>query len=100
MALFSDFLEVTINGSDRTSYVIDYSRFDSLCDLGSEFTITFASEIPAITTYDSIVVTEKYDGDNNVVLRGFILMKAMKERLLLMEVTKPFFFLSTLSQIR
>ena len=73
MALYSDFLEVTINGADRTSYIIDYSRYDNLCELGSQFTITFASEIPAITTYDSIVITEKFDGDDTVVIRGYII---------------------------
>ena len=34
-----DFVQVTIDGTDRTDYVIEYGRYSSLCELGDSFTL-------------------------------------------------------------
>jgi hypothetical protein len=68
-----DYVIVEINGTDRTEYVISYERNDSLCELGSSFTIHFAPTYPvAILPYQTVYIEEFYNGVQANVLDGYI----------------------------
>ena len=67
-----DFVRVTIEGTDRTDFVVDYSRYSSLCELGQSFTLTLSHDFPvSLSPYDTFVISEWYDGDLGLVLRGY-----------------------------
>lgn len=67
-----DFVRVTINGTDRTDFVVEYGRYSSLCELGQSFSLVLSHDYPvALGPYDDIVIREWYDGDLALVLRGF-----------------------------
>jgi hypothetical protein len=69
-----NFVQITIDGTDRTQYVIGYRRYSSLCEIGDSFEIVLSPDYPTtLDPYDSIVITEWYDGSSDVVLRGYLL---------------------------
>ena len=69
-----NFVQVTIDGTDRTDHVISYNRYSSLCELGDSYELVISSDYPAtLDPYQSIIITEWYDGASDVVLRGYIL---------------------------
>lgn len=69
-----DYVIVEINGTDRTEYVISYERNDSLCELGSSFTIHFAPTYPvAILPYQTVYIEEFYNSVQANVLDGYII---------------------------
>ena len=68
-----DFVRATIDGTDRTDYVISYNRQSSLCTFSDTFTLEISHEIPAIPDpYDPIVIRELYAGENQKVIGGYI----------------------------
>jgi hypothetical protein len=68
-----EFVQVVINGTDRSEYVVSYNRQSSICELGDTFTLTLSEDFPAaLDAYDSIAITESYGGDSGLVLRGYI----------------------------
>jgi hypothetical protein len=69
-----DFVRVTIDGTDRTAYVISYGRHSTLCTFSDTFTLEISFEIPVIPDpYDSIVIRELYSGQNEKVIGGYII---------------------------
>lgn len=69
-----DYVQVEIEGNDRTEYVISYERHSSLCEIGDSFTIEFEPNYPTtINPYDSILIKERYGGSPTRVLRGYII---------------------------
>ncbi len=69
-----DFVRVTIDGTDRTAYVVSYARHSTLCAFSDTFTLELSFEIPVTPDpYDSIVINELYDGENEKILGGFII---------------------------
>jgi hypothetical protein len=69
-----DFVRVTIDGTDRTAYIISYSRHSTLCAFSDTFTLELSFEIPTIPDpYDSILIRELYDGENEKVIGGYII---------------------------
>lgn len=77
MTVYSDFIEVTIDGADVSDYVITYQRNDSICEPGQMFTLTMTRKKPddsfiSIETADSVVIKEKYGGSPTTVLKGFV----------------------------
>lgn len=67
-----EFVRLFVNGTERTEYVISYSRKDSLCELGVSFTIELSPEYPTILDlYDDIEINEYYSGDLATVLKGY-----------------------------
>ena len=69
-----DFVRVTIDGTDRTAYVVSYARHSTLCTFSDTFTLELSFEIPATPDpYDSIVINELYDGENEKVIGGYII---------------------------
>lgn len=69
-----DYVRVTIDGSDRTDYVIGYTRQSSICSFSDTFGLELSFEIPTDPQpYDEIVIRELYDGDNEKVLSGYII---------------------------
>lgn len=69
-----DFVRVTIDGQDRTAYVISYSRHSTLCSFSDVFTLEMSFEIPQIPDpYDEIVIRELYDGENEKVIGGYVI---------------------------
>ena len=76
MALFEDFLQVTIDGTDVSDYVLSYQRNNSVCEPGTGFVLGFTRKKPNgdtldFTVSDSVVISEKYPG-SDLVLRGYI----------------------------
>lgn len=68
-----DYVQVTIEGTDRTEYVIAYERKSSICELGDSFTLEMSPEYPTtIDPYDSIVIKERYGDSPAKVLQGYI----------------------------
>lgn len=77
MTVYSDFIEITIDGADVSDYVITYQRNESLCEPGQTFTLTMTRKKPNddlvdIATADSVVIKEKYGGSPTTVLKGFV----------------------------
>ncbi len=69
-----DFVRVTIDGTGRTAYVVSYARHSTLCAFSDTFTLELSFEIPATPDpYDSIVINELYDGENEKVIGGYII---------------------------
>ena len=69
-----NFVQVIIDGVDRTSHVVSYTRFSDLCEIGASFTLILSSDYPVtLNPYQSIVITEDYDGTSGPVLRGYII---------------------------
>ena len=69
-----DFVRVTIDGTDRTAYVISYSRHSTLCSFSDVFTLEVSFEIPQLPDpYDEITIRELYGGENEKVLGGYII---------------------------
>lgn len=67
-----DFVRVWIDGTERTDYLIEYSRVSSLCELGDTFVLLMSPEIPvAVDPYEEIRIQENYDGDSDYVIRGY-----------------------------
>jgi hypothetical protein len=67
-----EFIRAFINGTERTEYVVSYSRKDSLCELGSSFTLELDPDLPSIPDpYDDIEIKEYFDGDLGTVLKGY-----------------------------
>ncbi len=67
-----DFVRVTIEGTDRTDFIVDYSRYSTLCEIGQSFTMTLSHDFPvSLSPYDSFDISEWYEGDLNLVLRGY-----------------------------
>jgi len=68
-----DFVQIKIEGVDRTAFVVDYRRMSSICELTDSFEIFLSPNYPVtIDPFDTIEITEDYDGDSGIVLRGFI----------------------------
>lgn len=77
MTVYSDFIEVTIDGVDVSDYIITYQRNESLCEPGQMFTLTMLRKKPddsfiTIGTADPVVIKEKYGGSPTIVLKGFV----------------------------
>ncbi len=77
MTVYSDFIEITIDGVDVSDYIITYQRDESLCEPGQMFTLTMLRKKPddsfiTIGTADSVVIKEKYGGSPTTVLKGFV----------------------------
>jgi len=69
-----DYVRVSIDGTDRTDYVIAYNRESSICSFADTFAIEFNFDIPVDPEpYDSVVIRELYDGDNEKVLSGYFI---------------------------
>ena len=66
-----DFVEVWINGTERTSYVTSYERTSSLCQRADTFTISFTKDLPRPDPYDEVKIKELYEGASAYVLRGY-----------------------------
>ncbi len=76
MTLFEDFLQVTVDGTDVSDYVLSYTRNVSLCEPGVSFTLGFTRKKPNddVLDYDvsdPVVIYEKYPS-SDLVLRGYI----------------------------
>jgi len=73
MAFYTgEFVEVYIDGTERTEYVVSYQRVSSMCDLGDTFIINLDPNCPLPDPYDPIRIVEKYGGSSGTVLRGYI----------------------------
>ncbi|MHA2086530.1 MAG: hypothetical protein ACXABD_22545 [Candidatus Thorarchaeota archaeon] len=77
MTVYSDFIEVTIGGTDLSDYIITYQRSESLCEPGQMFTLTMTRKKPDdsfidIGMADAVVIKEKYGGSPTTVLKGFV----------------------------
>ncbi len=70
-----DFVQVLHEGSnDITQYVVSYRRYASLCEIGDTFEMVLSPDLDVtLSPYDDIRITEWYDGDSGVVLRGYVL---------------------------
>ena len=75
MSVFSpDYVTVEIDGVDRTAFIIDYHRYDSICELGQEFTFTMSPDMPdVLEPYQDVLIEEHYDGNDGTVIRGFVI---------------------------
>jgi len=75
MSVFApDYVTVIIDGVDRTDFVINYHRYDSICELGQEFTLSMSPDMPdTLSPYQDVIITETYNGDSGNVLRGYII---------------------------
>ncbi len=71
-----DFVQVLHEGSnDITDYVVSYRRYSSLCEMGDTFEMVFSPDLDVtLSPYDDIRITEWYDGDSGVILRGYVLI--------------------------
>ncbi len=71
-----DFVQVLHEGSNNlTDFVVSYRRYSSLCQIGDTFEIVFSSDMDeTINPYDDFRITESYDGDTGVVIRGYPLI--------------------------
>lgn len=68
-----EFVNITVNGTDRSEYLVSYERTHNLCDIGHTFTFRFDDNIPEdLDPYDNIVIRENYGGDNEQVFKGYI----------------------------
>ncbi|KKN39929.1 hypothetical protein LCGC14_0738350 [marine sediment metagenome] len=70
-----DFVQVLHEGSnDITAYVVSYRRYSSLCEIGDTFEMVLSPDLDVtLSPYDDIRITEWYDGDSGVILRGYVL---------------------------
>ncbi len=69
-----DFVRVTINGTDRTAYVISYNRHSTLCEFSDTFTFEISFKIPSIPDpYDTVIIRELYNGQNEKIISGYII---------------------------
>ena len=69
-----NFVQIFIDGTNRTQYVVEYNRVSSLCEMGDSFTLQLADTYPAtLNPYQDILIKESYDGNTGNVLRGYIL---------------------------
>jgi hypothetical protein len=92
MTVYNDFVEVTIDGTDLSDYVITYARNESICEPGQLFTLTMTRKKPDdslidIEVSDSVVIREKYTGGFNKVLQGFVTKVAIDAEKALMTVS-------------
>ena len=70
-----DFVQVLHEGSnDITDYVVSYRRYSSLCEIGDTFEMVLSPDLDVtLSPYDDLRITEWYDGDSGVILRGYAL---------------------------
>lgn len=76
MALYQDFITITIDAVDVSDYVLSYQRNESLCEPGQVFALLMTRKKPDdsmldIGMSDDIVITEKYPS-GDVVLKGYV----------------------------
>lgn len=77
MALYEDFLKITIDGTDLSDYVINYQRNESMCEPGAYFVLTMTRKKPDnsmldIGISDDVVIEEKYGGGFDRTIKGFV----------------------------
>jgi hypothetical protein len=68
-----DYVQVEIDGVDKTEYVVNYERQSSLCEIGDSFNLELSSEYTgSLEPYDPIIIKEGYGTTPTRVLRGYI----------------------------
>ena len=73
-----NFVQVTIDGVDRTSHVVSYTRFSDLCEIGASFTLILSSDYPVtLNPYQSIVIT----GSESPSLKAISLSRVESKRI-------------------
>ena len=68
-----DFVEVWINGTERTPYVTSYERTSSLCQRADTFTISFTKDLPRPDPYAAVEIKELYEGSSAYVIKGYLI---------------------------
>lgn len=76
MALYEDFVDITIGGVDVSDYVVDYRRNESICEPGATFVLTmtrkkFDDSMLTISTAAEVDIKEKYPSEDRV-LKGYV----------------------------
>ena len=76
MALFQDFIDITIDGADVSDYVVSYTRNESICEPGATFSLIMTRKKPDgsmldISTSEVIDIKEKYPSEDRV-LKGYV----------------------------